>query len=43
MSPLIVRNEHLARDIDVPDDLVALLGDLPQSATRDYLLSNGLG
>jgi 2-phospho-L-lactate guanylyltransferase len=43
VSPLIVRNEHLARDIDVPDDLVALLGDLPQSATRDYLLSNGLG
>ncbi len=42
VNPQIVRNKHIARDIDVPDDLAALLGDLPQSATRDYLKSNGL-
>jgi len=42
VSPQIVRNKHIARDIDVPDDLAALFGDLPQSATRDYLKSNGL-
>jgi len=42
VSPIIVRNKRLGQDIDVPDDLNTLLGDLPQSATRDYLRNSGL-
>jgi len=42
VAPRVLRNTHLERDIDVPDDLVRLLGDLPPSATRDFLRSSGL-
>lgn len=42
VSALVLRNTHLERDIDVPDDLVQLVGDLPPSATRDFLRRSGL-
>ena len=42
VTPIIVRNVHMSQDIDVPDDLVQLRADMPQSATRDFLQSSGL-
>jgi 2-phospho-L-lactate guanylyltransferase len=42
VTPIIVKNLRMSKDIDVPDDLVQLRSDMPQSATRDFLQSNGL-
>lgn len=42
ISPSIVRNANIAKDIDEPRDLVQAQADLPPSFTRDYLESSGI-
>ena len=42
LSPLILPNENLARDIDAPQDLFRALRDLPPSYTREYLEHSGI-
>lgn len=42
ISPSIVRNANIAKDIDEPLDLVQAQADLSSSFTRDYLESSGI-
>ena len=42
ISPSIVRNANIAKDIDEPEDLVQAQAELPSSFTRDYLESSGI-
>lgn len=42
ITPHVVKNLRMSQDIDLPDDLARLRGNLLQSATRDFLQSSGL-
>lgn len=42
LTPSVVRNSNIAKDIDDPRDLVQALTDLPPSFTRDFLQNRGI-
>jgi 2-phospho-L-lactate guanylyltransferase len=43
LSPLVLVNEHFARDIDSPADLYRAVPELPASYTRSYLEHSDIG